>query len=373
MNENRAATMDAFLARAGWGAARRDPLPGDASTRRYVRLHGHGRSALLMDQPQGAETAAASVEATPEQRAALGYNAVARLAGADCGRFVAVAKHLRRLGLSAPGIYAADIPNGFLLIEDFGDSLYADVVSRRAQDEPALYAAAIDALVRLHAEAAPREIAPGVPLHAYDETALLVETELMTQWFVPTALRREANADEITEHRALWRAALREIRDVAPVFVHRDYHAQNLLWLPQQEGIARAGMIDFQDAVAGSRSYDLVSLLQDARRDVPPELRQAMIARYLEQAKTHGQRVDAKAFHAEAAFFAAQRNAKIIGIFARLAKRDGKMRYLTLLPRVWRHMENGLSHPSMAALKDFYARLIPQDARGAPTLGEAAS
>ena len=180
MKDARHETMDAFLDRAGWRASRREPLPGDASTRRYIRLRQGERTALLMDQPQAAETAVAPADATPEQRAALGYNAVARLAGADVARFVAAAKYLRQQGLAAPDIYDADVANGFLLIEDLGDAIYADVLAEGA-DEQALYAAAIEALVQLHGAVAPLRIAPDTPLYVYDETALLAEIDLLTQ------------------------------------------------------------------------------------------------------------------------------------------------------------------------------------------------
>lgn len=358
--------MEAFLAAAGWRDAVKRPVPGDASTRRYIRLHRNGRTAMLMDQPQHAETPTASPDAGPETRAALGYNALARLAGADCARFVAAAHHLRGLGLAAPDIYAADIPSGFLLIEDLGQDLYTDALARGA-DERTIYTAAIDALAHLHAETAPAALAPSVPLFRYDETAMIAEVDLLTEWFIPAALNRRARPDEIDEHRTLWRAALARLAKDRPVFVHRDFHAQNLLWRGEREGHARVGLIDFQDALAGSPAYDLISLTEDARRDVAPALAEAVMVRYL--ATSPG--TDPDAFRAEAAILAGQRNAKIIGIFARLAKRDHKPRYLEHLPRVWGYMRRDLAHPAMAALKSWYDRAIPEDARGIPaSVGE---
>jgi len=362
--------MAAFLASAGWGAAERHPLPGDASTRRYIRLRLDGRTAMLMDQPQGAEAPVAGPNATAQERLALGYNALARLAGADCARFVAAADYLRKRGLAAPEVYAADAADGFLLLEDLGDDLYTDVLDSGA-NEHTLYEAAIDALVRLHAEPAPAALAGNKPLFAYDETAQVAEVDLLTEWFVPAALGRAADASEIEEHRTLWRAALKALDGDTAVFVHRDYHAQNLLWRRGRSGLGRVGVIDFQDALAGSPAYDLISLLEDARRDVPPELALAMIRRYLEQARVDGAPVDPERFRAVAALLAAQRNAKIIGIFARLAKRDKKPRYLAHLPRVWRYMEHDLQHPKLAALKLWYDRTIPKEARGALTLDAA--
>jgi len=337
-------------------------LPGDASTRRYFRVLRNGRSAMLMDQPPNAEAPACPPSATSGERCALGYNAVARLAGADCARFIAAASYLRGRGLAAPEIHAANVADGFVLLEDFGDDLYADVLGNGA-DEDELYCAATDAIACLHAQSAPRLLARDVPLYDYDLQAQLAETDLMTQWFVPLALGRSASPDEISEHRALWCEVLSDIQASGSVFVHRDYHAQNLFWLPRRQGLVRVGMIDFQDALAGNRCYDLISLVEDARRDVSPELATAMKERYLATINADGPIVDEEAFDAEAAVTAAQRNAKIAGIFARLANRDGKRRYLSFVPRVWRYLERDLSHPVLAKLRAWYERAIPAEAR----------
>ena len=357
----------AFLAGAGWGGAARTPLPADASTRRYMRLKLGDRTAMLMDQPQSAEASVAPAEASPEERRAHGYNALARLAGADCARFVAAAHYLANQGLSAPEIYAVDEKAGLVLLEDLGDDPYTTAIAAGA-DEAMLYAAAVDVLIQLHRQAAPATLAPGKMLFVYDETALLAETDLLTQWFLPLALRRPADPEEIEEHRALWRAALSEVGSAPRVFVHRDYHAQNLMWIPARREYRRVGLIDFQDAVAGAPAYDLVSLLQDARRDVPAELAEAMTARYLARSDTF---MDAQSFRAQAALLATQRNAKIVGIFARLATRDSKPRYLAYLPRVWRHMAHDLAHPELAKLKAWYDRKLPEDRR-APSHGQGA-
>ena len=357
--------MQAFLARAGWGEAVRIPLPGDASTRRYIRLQLGDHAALLMDQPQSAETPAAPAGASLGERRALGYNAVARLAGADCSRFIAVAKYLRAKGLGAPEIYAADTEQGFVLIEDLGDDLFADALARGA-DEEALYGTAAEVLAKLHAEAAPDLLEPDKYLHAFDETALLAEVDLLTEWLFPVALGRKADAAETEQHRQLWRQALAPHLRAPSVFVHRDYHAQNLLWLPGRSGVARVGLIDFQDAVAGAKAYDLVSLIEDARRDVTPDLGESATAHYLKAMREQGTPLDGQAFAEEMAVFAAQRNAKIVGIFARLFRRDGKPRYLSYLPRVWSYLGRDLEHPALAALKSWYDRAIPQEARGIP-------
>ena len=248
-----------------------------------------------------------------------------------------------------------------MILEDLGDAVFADVLAKDG-DETALYGNAVTALARLHARRPPGLMGTK-PLFAYDETALLAETDLFTEWFLPHALGRAATADEIAEHRALWTAALAPVLAAPRAFVHRDYHAQNLLWLPGRAGVARTGLIDFQDAVAGSRAYDLVSLLEDARRDVDPAVAKTALRHYLDAMRAQGTPVDEDAFAAEMAVMAAQRNAKIVGIFARLFRRDGKPRYLALLPRVWGHLQNDLAHPSLGHLRAWYDRAIPQELR----------
>jgi len=355
---------DAFLTASGWGDAKKTPLPGDASTRRYVRLDRNGRKAMLMDQPQNAEAKDAPPDATPEERAKFGYNALARLAAGDVNRFVAVANFLRRRGLTAPEIIAADPRAGFAILEDMGDDLYADVLARGG-DERALYANAADVLAKLHEDRAPAVLAPNLPLYPYDETAQLAEINLMTEWFIPFALGRAATVDEVAEHRALWQKTLRGTVRSKPVLVHRDYHAENLMWLPDRRDVQRVGLIDFQDAVAGSQAQDLMHLLEDARRDVSPETTQATIRHYFDTMKAKGLALDEETFRAEMAVISGQRNARIIGIFARLNKRDGKPRYLQFMPRVWGHLNRDLENPAMADLKAWYAKTIPMEKRTA--------
>ena len=359
-----------FLRKAGWEDAEIAPLPGDASTRSYARLRLGARHAMLMDQPQGAETAVAAPDADEITRRALGYNAVARLAGADCRRFVAAAEYLRARGIAAPAIHAADYSSGLLLLEDLGDTLFTDLIPQGASEE-GLYKAAVEVLAKLHQESAPDFLAPGLPLFVYDEIALVAETDLMLEWFLPLALGRKATEEEYREHRTLWRAALDAIGNTEPVFVHRDFHAQNLMWLPEREGLARIGLIDFQDAVAGSRAYDLISLVEDARRDVAPDLAEIATAHYLTTMQAQGTPLNEQHFRAEMAVMAAQRNTKIVGIFARLYARDGKRRYLGYLPRVWRYLEHDFEHPLMAGLRAWYDRTIPKARRTLPELESA--
>ena len=274
----------------------------------------------------------------------LGYNALARLAGADCARFAAASDWLRGAGLAAPDIYAADHAQGFVILEDLGDDLFANVLAGGG-DGTQMYEAAAEVLAKIHAHDAPAVLSSGKPLFAYDQAALVAETDLMTEWFLPLALGRPATDCEVEEHRQMWRAVLAGIAGSRRVFVHRDYHAENLLWLPQREGVTRVGLIDFQDTVAGSPAYDLISLIEDARRDVSPELAEITTQHYLAAMAAEGMTVDEVQFRHEMAVMAAQRNTKIVGVFARLFTRDGKRRYLAFMPRVWRHLERDLQHP----------------------------
>ena len=358
---DRAERLHDFLVRAGWGDATLTALAGDASTRRYLRAERRGVTAMVMDQPQSAESPPAPAGADPALRQRLGYNAIARLAGADCGRFVAVSEYLRHRGLSAPQIFAWDATAGFVLSEDLGNTLYADMIDA-GHDATELYRTAVDILVRLHEEPAPSELPGDIPFFRYDEPALLAEIDLFAEWYLPLLLGRRAHDSESYEHRALWTRALRQLDGSIPVFVHRDYHAQNLMWLQQRTGLARTGVIDFQDAVAGSAAYDLVSLLEDARRDVPRDLADAMLNYYLKE-RSGFIGFDTQTFESEKAIMAAQRNAKIIGIFSRLYLRDGKPRYLAMIPRVWSYLETDLHHPVLSPLKIWYDDLIPSALR----------
>jgi aminoglycoside/choline kinase family phosphotransferase len=364
---HRKAAIDAFLDKSGWGKAERHPLPGDASTRRYIRIAERGRTAMLMDQPQGAETAACPPNASEQERRALGYNAIARLAGPDTRRFAALASHLTQQGLSAPKTVAHDYDQGFLLIEDFGDGRFADLMAGGEAEQP-FYENAIDALIHLHQTAAPSSLpvsgANAVPLLSYDAMAMEIEVDLLAEWFYPAASGAKMSADQRAEYLALWRAAFGKLDLSKPVMVLRDYHAENLMWLDDRSGIARSGMLDFQDALAGSPAYDVVSLLEDARREVSRDLAQAMTLRYITGRKALDPSFDAAQFKLAAALLAAQRNTKIVGIFSRLWKRDGKPRYTSYLPRMWRYLDRDLQHPELRALKSWFDRAVPSEWRG---------
>lgn len=353
---DRAEERRAFLKSAGWIEADAAPLAGDASTRSYERLLLGSRRAVLMNAPPAAEGAACPPAATPEQRRRLGYNAMARLAGPNLNAFLAVASALRSAGLSAPDVFHADAATGFALIEDLGDALYARAIPEGA-DEADLYGAAIDALLALRRARLAPPTAPGYQMMSYDRTALEAETMLVPDWY--WRLKKNAEPDESV--RAEYRAAWAGVLDLLPppeTLVLRDFHAENVLWLPERRGPARAGLIDFQDGLFGLSAYDLVSILEDARRDVSPSLAAAMIARFEAGAAADGA-FDSAGFRRDYAILGAQRNAKILGIFARLVLRDGKPRYLDFLPRVEAHFRGDLRHGELAPLADFFRRRFP--------------
>ena len=331
MRDPRRRAMTAFLDGCGWGGHAAVPLAGDASFRRYYRLAGGGGSAVLMDAPPPQEDV-----------------------GPLCRRRRAVARaRFQRPRGARPGPC-----RGFLLLEDFGDDTYTRLLERGA-DEPALYTLAVDTLIALQRAAESRDT-PEIP--PYDAEKLLGEAALLVDWYRPlgSGLREE--------YLALWQAVLPDAVVSSPTLVLRDYHVDNLMLLPDRPGIKGCGLLDFQDAVRGPSSYDLVSLLKDARRDVPDALRRAMTERYL--AAFPG--LDRKAFFRSAAILSAQRNCKIIGIFTRLWKRDGKPQYLSHIPRVWRLLEQDLGHPALASIARWLDHHLPAESRCRPDLQSAA-
>lgn len=330
-----------FLRAAGLADAVREPLPGDASTRRYERLTtASGSTLMLMDQPPAAESQPCDPSWTPEQRRAAGWNAVARLSAGRIEAFAAVAAHLRSLGLSAPEIVAVQAEAGLAVLEDFGDALFARVIEAGEPEEP-LYLAAVEALAVLHEAATPDTLtgaAGGWPLLPYDATALKGGADLFVEW-MPKLEPALAFSDEaLAGWDAAWAPIIKGAERQASVLAHRDYHAENLIWLPARQGAARVGMIDFQDAVRAHPSWDLHSLLQDARRDVAP----ALEARALDHYFSLRPQVDRDAFMRDYAGLAALNEARILGVFARLIVRDGKPRYRAFMPRMWAHLERNL-------------------------------
>ena len=354
----RDAARTAFIAACGWDAARVEPFPGDASTRRYYRLHGpDGKTALVMDAPGGSEAPACPAEATPEERAALGYNAQARLAGNNTAAFAGLAQALAARGFSAPRILEADVEAGFLLLEDLGDDLYARVIPARAH-EGALYAHAVEtlaALQRCTVERRPEAFDHAWTIQDYDRTALQTEADLFLDWYAARRCGAEVTPALRADWHAAWTAVLPTLDAHAPGLVLRDYHAENLIWLPDREAEARVGLLDFQDALFGHPAYDLVSLLEDARRDVPGDLHTPLADRFFERAML----ADREAFDAAYDVLAAQRNAKILGIFVRLVERDNKPRYAGFMPRVARHFVKDIANPALAPLRAIVRDIAP--------------
>ncbi len=345
-----------FLSEAGWAGADARPLAGDASTRRYLRVSRNGNDAVLMIAPPGAESAPCPPEASVAERQQLGYNATARLAGPNLNAFIAIGNALRAADLSAPEIYAVDAQLGLALIEDLGDSLFARVVD--TVDETEIYSAAVDVLAAMRAQPPARPATSNYTMLDYDNAALLAETELLVDWYWPLTKGGLAPDDLKAEYLGIFSSLLKKISPPHSL-VLRDFHAENLLWLPDRKDVKRVGLIDFQDGLFGAAAYDLVSLLEDARRDVEPGLAAAMVDHYCEAAAKSGG-FDRDAFSQDYSILAAQRNAKILGIFARLAKRDNKPRYLDLLPRVEAHFRSDLKRPGLEPLHRFFATHLPE-------------
>jgi N-acetylmuramate 1-kinase len=314
-----------FLARCGWAGARVDPLAGDASFRRYFRVVDGPRTAVLMDAPPAHE---------------------------DVRPFVAVAEWLHSVGLSAPEILARDIDHGLLLLGDFGDWRLREFLDSDPSREVELYELATDVLVHLHGHP-PME---GLPVHGMDQW--LEELSLFTDWYCP-ALGLSVDVDGF---RSAWMQVLQPVSKdgLGPVTVLRDYHAENVMLVRGREGVRHFGLLDFQDALSGHPAYDLASVLEDARRDVPPEIERSMIDRYV--AATGNGEAFERAYWA----LAAQRNTRILGVFTRLWKRDNKPHYTAFQPRMWGLLERDLAQPGLEPVRRWFDLNIAPENRAAP-------
>jgi aminoglycoside/choline kinase family phosphotransferase len=331
----RLAQIKKFLAASGFKDAKLFPLAGDASFRRYIRIQKGAKKAMLMDAPPTKENSKS---------------------------FLDIATYLCAKGYSAPEILAHDLKLGLLLLEDLGDDLFTPKLKKLgAADEQKYYAAAIDVLADWHKQrlANPKALA----LPAYNYELLMREVRLFSDWYLPQVLGKENALIPATEYLDIWHRIIEKAPLATDSFVHRDYHADNLIWLPRRGKLRRVGLLDFQDGVYGDAAYDLVSLLEDARRDVSPKLSAAMMKRYLTATKQ-----DEKRFKTAYAILGAQRNSKIVGIFVRLAARDGKHQYQNYLSRVWAHLENDVKHPALAELKQWTDKYIGKKYRGAVSI-----
>jgi len=318
----------AFPGFAHWKTAACEPLTGDASVRKYFRLRTEKQTAILMDASQVPDSVAP---------------------------FVRIAKHLRQIGFSAPEIFARDAESGLLLLEDFGDDTFAKLLEKPSNEsgkrkaesgknQEQLFTLATDVLIALHRH--PQAVPEN--LREYHPEKMLEDIELFVQWRTPnvTALERE-------DFRAAWRAVLPLAQRVPASLLLRDFHVANLMLLPARDGVRRAGLLDFQDAYRGPVTYDLVSLLEDARRDVPAALREKLLARYLAAFPA----LDRAAFETSLAILAAQRHTRVLGIFERLARHEGKLDYRRLhSPRVERRLQKLLRHPMLADVKNWMER-----------------
>ncbi len=342
-----------FLGAGDWADAAIEPLTGDASARVYYRLRRSEDNALLMDWPRQPDG--------PPIRNGKPYSQIAHLAE-GVAQFTAIAEALRATGLGAPSIYESDLDRGLLILQDFGDDVFQSLAAAGAGMAP-LWRLGVDGLIALRSHKPPQTLSAGGniwPMRRYDHEALGIETELLLDWYLPEMTGAdpspEARRDFLTKWRGHFDWLAGEERETG--WVLRDYHSPNLLLRAAETGLSRLGVIDFQDALIGHRAYDLVALLQDARVDVPLALEDEFFACYITTA-TRDPQFDAAAFRRAYATLGAQRATKILGIFVRLHKRDGKPAYLRHIPRVASYLTRNLEHPDLADLKAWHKQHLP--------------
>jgi tRNA threonylcarbamoyl adenosine modification protein YjeE len=340
-----------FLEDAGFLDASRERMPGDASTRSYARLIRDDEASILMNSPRRPDG--------PAIYDGKSYSAAVHLAE-DVKPFVAVANGLRAHGFSAPAIRHADLDSGFLITEDFGTA--GVIEGDPPQPIAERYEAAVDMLAALHRQTLPAtlpltpQLAYDIPL--FDIDAWLVEIGLMLEWYLPDR-GGDVSDRQRAEFVAMWRALLEKPAAAPRTWVMRDFHSPNIIWLGDRSGILRVGLIDFQDAVLGPAAYDVVSLLQDARIDVPEQLELTLLTRYIRERRTAEGDFDPAGFAELYAIMSAQRNTRLLGTFARLNRRDGKPQYLRHQPRIWTYLNRSLAHPALAAFRQWYAANVP--------------
>lgn len=357
----RVAEIYEFLTANGWNGdnAQLTYLQGDASPRRYARvIRNKGERCILMDSPRQPDG--------PAVRDGKPYSRIAHLAE-DVRPFVAVGTALSSAGFSAPDIFAHDLQRGFLLIEDLGDAVFGAEV-HRGRDQLALWQRGVDTLVALSKRrpSGPLPLPDGTAhiLPDLDHATLHIETELLLDWYWPALRGVPAPPAARRDFNALWDDIFTRVLQAPKGWLLRDYHSPNLIALDERAAPRDVGIIDFQDALSGPEAYDLVSLLQDARLDVSENIEQQLLDRYVAAAVSSER--DASQFRFEYAALGAQRNTKILGIFARLAKRDGKRAYLAHIPRIWGYLARNLNHPDLSALKAWYDAHMPASERNRP-------
>ena len=341
----------ALFDKSGFADATRTFMMGDASTRAYERLaKPDGTKAILMISPPRPDG--------PAIRYGKPYSAIAHLAE-DIRPYLAVGAGLRGAGFSAPNVFAYDTEVGLAIIEDLGAELVVDaegiVVER--------YDEAVAALAKLHASHMPMTLADGAgggySIPPYDVEALLIEAELLPEWYAPHIAKVMPSSGAKAQFLHLWRDALADVVAAPATWTLRDYHSPNLLWLADREGLARVGMLDFQDCVLGHPAYDVASLLQDARVTVPAAIEVRLLTHYAKARRANDPGFDMAAFAKAYAILGAQRATKILGIFARLDKRDRKPQYLVHIPRIRTYLRKNLAHPALAELKTWVEQNVP--------------
>lgn len=353
----RDAAINAFLQEAGWGGAERRALGEDASTRSYERVYQGGDVAVLMNAPPAAESAPCGPDADEHTRILAGWNGRTRLAACRVDAFVGVGNHLQALGLSAPNVLAFDVEQGLCLLEDLGDGIFAREIENGAS-ETELYMAAIDALAHVHNAPTPDFVTAGEwrwPILPYDRLALTTGADLFPKWYPAYDERVKFSGNLQLEFDQIVRSLSTHLAGLPKVLMLRDYHAENLLWLPDREGLKKVGILDYQDAVAGPAAWDLAMFIQDARRDVTPEVAEQVFSRYLDLTGH-----DRESFQRDFDIAGAINALRIIGVFARLVRRDGKPRYEQFLPREWGHLKASLANPALKDLKRILEIAAPQ-------------
>lgn len=343
-----------FLKQAGWQDGERKFLQGDASSRRYERIQREGQQAVLMDMPQRSDG--------PIIRDGKPYSALAHLAE-GVAPFIAMTNGLRAFDLSAPEIIASSPETGFLLLEDLGPNVFFDMAAN-GQDLTQPMQAAIDVLVTLSTKLGSKNLLTKIDNHTlrkYDSAALQIEIELLPDWYWPRLKKEKIPTQARVEFIELWQSLLEFLEDQPRIWTLRDYHSPNLIWLGTQKGVSRVGVIDYQDAVLGHPAYDLMSLLQDARRDVSADTEAELYTYYWEQMAKSNIEYDRQDFTTAYAILGAQRATKILGIFARLADRDQKPAYLAHMPRVQEYLARNLQHPKLAGLKNWFDHHLPTE------------
>lgn len=347
----RLAALRGFLDLAGCLDAKRQRMPGDASTRSYARLIKGDQSTILMNSPRRPDG--------PALYDGKSYSEAVHLAE-DVKPFVAIANGLRERGYSAPAIHHADLDEGFLITEDFGGDLFIE--GNPPRPIAARYQTAVDMLAALHQEQLP-DVLPLVPhldyvVPPFDNEAMMIEVGLMPEWYLAdkgVALTSNMQADFLL----IWQDLFARLDGVPRTWMLRDFHSPNLIWLERRKDTARVGLLDFQDAVMGPAAYDLVSLLQDARIDVPESIEITMLTRYVKERRAGDSAFDPAAFAQQYAIMSAQRNTRLLGTFARLNRRDGKPQYLKHQPRVWTYLNRALAHPSLETFREWCIAHVP--------------